>query len=165
MARLGLVGEAMLRAQARLTTKAATIARPLAACPASDGLLSAKPLLTAAELTVAKEVPSPAAPSAKETRERKVMALIGLLRERYPRAFCLPPRPLKIGILADVRVAFPEVSRKVVAHALRYWVSRASYRRALAVGGSRYALDGTECGEVTLEQQQIARAQPRRGSR
>jgi sRNA-binding protein len=84
---------------------------------------------------------------------------IALLAERFPAVFALegwqPHKPLKIGIKADI-AATGIMPAEDIRPALRLYVQRLMYQRALAAGGSRYDLNGEPCGEVTAEQASIA---------
>jgi sRNA-binding protein len=75
--------------------------------------------------------------------------------ERFPSAF-LPPRPLKIGIHADIVAAMPEIAVRDIGMVLRLHVSRDAYLRAMIAGTDRVGLDGTAVGSVTEEQAQDA---------
>ena len=78
-------------------------------------------------------------------------------------------KPLKIGLgeelmaLAGVHPALADLARTRIRRALKFYTGFPAYRRALAKGGSRYGLDGQPAGEVTPEQQVIART-PRKKS-
>ena len=81
--------------------------------------------------------------------------LIRALAELFPAVFIAdgwkPHRPLKLGIhqdLIDRGVLLPDECHAV----FRRYCSRLTYQKALASGGSRYALDGELAGEVTPEQ-------------
>lgn len=73
------------------------------------------------------------------------------------------PKPLKIGLgeelmaLAGVHPAFADLTRTRIRQALKVYTGASAYRRALAKGGSRYDLNGQPSGEVTPEQQTLAR--------
>jgi ProP effector len=73
------------------------------------------------------------------------------------------PKPLKIGLgeellaLAGVHPALTDLSRTQLRRALKVYTGALAYRKALARGGPRYGLDGQPTGEVTPEQQIIAR--------
>jgi len=74
---------------------------------------------------------------------------------RWPVCFKSPTKPLAIGI--DVELGREMgLTRSQTARLLSWWTSRRSYLRALTEGGPRYALDGSECGEVTDEARQTA---------
>lgn len=69
--------------------------------------------------------------------------------------------PLAIGIDKDVfRLVntehFPGASKKVVHKALAMHAKNGRYLQAVTQGGARYRLDGTEEGEITPYQQQLA---------
>ena len=73
------------------------------------------------------------------------------------------PQPLKIGLgeevmaLAGVHPALTDLSRTQLRRALKVYTGSPAYRKALAKGGPRYDLAGQPTGEVTPEQQVIAR--------
>jgi ProP effector len=79
---------------------------------------------------------------------------IAALAKHYPAVFTLegwrPHRPLKIRIHKDIAAA-GVVPVEDIEPAVRVYVKRLMYQRALAAGGSRYDLDGEPCGEVTAE--------------
>ena len=73
------------------------------------------------------------------------------------------PKPLKIGLgeellaLAGVHPALTDLSRTQLRRAIKVYTGASAYRKALARGGPRYDLAGQAVGEVTPEQQVIAR--------
>lgn len=84
-----------------------------------------------------------------------------LLVTHWPAAFSLDaPRPLAIGtaelIAADICARGITGAGKIRA-AVAMYTRRASYLKALIAGGARYNLAGEPVGEVTPEQQQMAR--------
>ena len=90
--------------------------------------------------------------------------LIDRLCEALPEGFnWLAPKPLKVGIgeevfaLAGVHPTFAEVTRTQLRRALKFYIYRFAYRKALAAGGLRYGLDGQPAGEVTPDQQAFAK--------
>ena len=80
---------------------------------------------------------------------------IAVLAEHFPIVFSVegwqPHKPLKIGIREDIAAA-GIMPAEDIGPALRLYVRRLMYQRALAAGGSRYDLDGGPCGEITAEQ-------------
>lgn len=83
-------------------------------------------------------------------------ALLAELRTRFP--ILAEPKPLKLGVHKDIRAALGgEVAGVRINRALHQHIATNAYQRALAVGGSRYALDGSVCGEVTEEDQTRAK--------
>ena len=70
---------------------------------------------------------------------------------------------MKIGLgeellaLVGVHPALADLSRTRIRRALKVYTGAPAYRKALAKGGPRYGLDGQATGEVTPEQQVIAR--------
>lgn len=86
---------------------------------------------------------------------------LDLLITHWPAAFNLDaPRPLAIGtaemISADMCARGITGAGKIRA-AVAMYTRRAIYLKALIAGGSRYNLAGQPEGEVTPEQQQMAR--------
>jgi len=65
------------------------------------------------------------------------------------------PKPLAIGIMADVQAAL-ECGHHPAKMFMAWWTRKTPYQRALAAGGPRYGLDGAEAGSVTAEQMAIA---------
>lgn len=65
--------------------------------------------------------------------------------------------PLKIGISQDIIDTCPDIKPWKVKAFLNDYTHGPRYLLALATGGARYALDGTPCGEVTPDQQDLAR--------
>lgn len=94
-------------------------------------------------------------------RSRHNRKKLELLLTHWPEAFNLDaPRPLAIGtaelIAADIRARGITGAGKIRA-AVAMYTRRAIYLKALISGGARYNLAGEPVGEVTPEQQQIAR--------
>jgi ProP effector len=93
-----------------------------------------------------------------------VNPIIDRLIEAFPACFSRKaPQPLKIGLgeellaLAGVHPALADLTRTQIRRALQVYTGTWAYRKALAKGGPRYDLDGQAAGEVTPEQQVIAR--------
>ncbi|MBR1170706.1 ProQ/FINO family protein [Bradyrhizobium liaoningense] len=95
--------------------------------------------------------------------------LLPQLRARWPHVFCSPPRPLAIGIWAELHNelyprehgALWEFSRhgRALADALAAWCAQPEYFEACSMPGApRYGLDGKICGEVSEAQAAYARA-------
>ncbi|WP_428031530.1 ProQ/FINO family protein [Ancylobacter sp.] len=85
-----------------------------------------------------------------------------LLVERFPRCFCAkgePKRPLKLGIHKDLRIAAPDIPRRMIVFALADYTSGLSYLRAIQIGASRVDLEGWPAGEVSIPQAKAAREQ------
>ncbi|CZX67826.1 Conjugal transfer repressor [Enterobacter hormaechei] len=102
---------------------------------------------------------SGATTSTKSSRHNRKK--LELLITHWPAAFNLDaPRPLAIGtaelIAADMCARGITGAGKIRA-AVTMYTRRASYLKALIAGGSRYNLAGQPEGEVTPEQQQMAR--------
>lgn len=89
--------------------------------------------------------------------EATIAALADLFPDTFTRERWQPHRPVKVGIDRDL-VAAGLLSELEVRVALRLYVARVQYQRALAHGGSRFDLSGNPSGSVTAEQQASARA-------
>ena len=79
-------------------------------------------------------------------------ALWARLMQAHPAAFSAPPRPLKIGIGADVLAAHPDIEPRMLGHVMRRWCGRPSYLKALMRADVRVDLSGAAAGEVSAEQ-------------
>ncbi|MFO7639973.1 MAG: ProQ/FinO family protein [Candidatus Competibacteraceae bacterium] len=97
-----------------------------------------------------------------------VNSIIDRLHAAFPACFNrTAPQPLKIGLSeellaqAGVHPALADLSRTQLRRALRVYTTAPAYRAALAQGGPRYDLDGQPAGEVTPEQQALARVHPK----
>ncbi|CAM6190277.1 ProQ/FINO family protein [Citrobacter freundii] len=100
-----------------------------------------------------------AAGGTKQSRHNRKK--LELLITHWPAAFNLDaPRPLAIGtaelIAADMCARGITGAGKIRA-AVAMYTRRAIYLKALIAGGARYNLAGEPVGEVTPEQQQMAR--------
>lgn len=95
--------------------------------------------------------------------------LLFKLRERWPQAFCDPPRPLPLGVLAELhRTLYPTehgrnweftANARALASALAAWCSQRAYFEACVTPRTpRYGLDGAVRGEVSEAQAAFARA-------
>ncbi|HEY7296537.1 MAG TPA: ProQ/FinO family protein [Xanthobacteraceae bacterium] len=92
-------------------------------------------------------------------RRARIAAAIKLLCDRFPQTFSRRgPRPLKIGIYADVLAALGEaIEPRDLKSALRAYTSNAGYLRALSAGASRVGLDGSQAGTVTAQDEAVAK--------
>ncbi len=70
-------------------------------------------------------------------------------------------KPLAIGIFDELQAALPEFTPNHIRQTLRQWINdhRFQYWDVIIAGGPRYDLEGNPKGEVTAEQQAIAREQ------
>src|SRR6516164_901525 len=95
----------------------------------------------------------------KTARRARIAAIIELLCDRFPQTFSRQgPRPLKVGVYADVLAALGDaVQPRDLQSALRAYTSNARYLRALAAGACRVGLDGKPAGTVTPEDEAVAR--------
>ncbi|AUY40515.1 proQ/FINO family protein [Leclercia sp. LSNIH3] len=103
--------------------------------------------------------PAGAAGGTKQSRHNRKK--LELLITHWPAAFSLDaPRPLAIGtaelIAADMCARGITGAGKIRA-AVAMYTRRAIYLKALIAGGARYNLAGEPVGEVTPEQQRLAR--------
>lgn len=91
----------------------------------------------------------------------RLKAIQSLLAERYPAVFgnVRQPKPLAIGTREKLIAVIEElgVTRREIIVAVKLWTGRLAYQRALAAGGVRYNLDGTENGEIPESHQTIAK--------
>jgi ProP effector len=84
-------------------------------------------------------------------KRARVLALIELLAERFPKCFAVYQarrRPLKLGIHKDV-VAVLDIDAAALSEALRCYVSASGYLYQCRVGAPRIDLNGEAAGEVT----------------
>jgi ProP effector len=82
---------------------------------------------------------------------KRVHATIGVLAERWPKAFSVfqQRRPLKIGIHAEIAAAAPDIEPSLVDQTVGYYCRSIGYLNACTVGAARVDLDGNACGEVS----------------
>lgn len=94
-------------------------------------------------------------------RSRHNRKKLELLLTHWPEAFSLnAPRPLAVGtaeLIAADMCARGITGTGKIRSAVAMYTRRASYLKALAAGGARYNLAGEPAGEVTEEQQKLAR--------
>jgi len=85
--------------------------------------------------------------------------VIKSLCDRFPQTFDRDgPRPLKVGVYADVLAALGDaVQPRDLQSALRAYTSNARYLRALSGGACRVGLDGKPAGTVTPEAETVAK--------
>ena len=95
----------------------------------------------------------------KTARRARIAAVIELLCDRFPQTFNRnAPRPLKVGVYADVLTALGDaVQPRDLQSALRAYTSNARYLRAISVGAPRIGLDGKPVGTVTSEDEAVAK--------
>lgn len=120
---------------------------------------TAKPSVNTATAEKTAHASAGAATGTKSSRHNRKK--LGLLVTHWPAAFSLDaPRPLAIGtaelIAADICARGITGAGKIRA-AVAMYTRRAIYLKALIAGGARYNLAGEPVGEVTPEQQQMAR--------
>ena len=103
----------------------------------------------------------------KTGRRARIGAVLKLLSDQFPQTFShRDPRPLKLGIHADVLTALGDaVQPRDLKSALRAYTSNAGYLRALSAGASRIDLEAKPAGTVTAEDEVVAKsrlAEPRK---
>ena len=103
------------------------------------------PAEKAAEKTQ-KDEATLAAQAAKRAANKDALQL---LRTRF--AVFKDYKPLAIGILDEVQPQVTEFSRTRLRRALHAHVNHMRYLKAVAAGGNRLHLDGSEAGEITEE--------------
>ncbi|QGU14031.1 proQ/FINO family protein [Leclercia sp. 119287] len=114
------------------------------------------------EANTTSKAPQKAAGAAGGTKQsRHNRKKLELLVTHWPEVFSLTtPRPLAVGI--DKQIAADMDARSLtgagkVRAAIAMYTRRIGYLKALIAGGARYNLAGEPVGEVTPEQQQMAR--------
>ena len=106
----------------------------------------------AAQKTAEKKSPAPkneavlAAQAAKRAANKDALQT---LRMRF--AVFNDFKPLAVGILDEVQPEISEFSRTRLRRAVHAHVHNARYLKAVAAGGLRYHLDGSEAGEISAE--------------
>lgn len=107
-----------------------------------------------------KKVKKATPPNPIAGKKRKSWRILKELHKRFPDAIdSFNPKPLKIGIFEDIIAAVASDpkwiwSETITQYAVRQHTRSKSYHKALVEGGARYALDGTQCGEVTDEEKE-----------
>jgi ProP effector len=75
---------------------------------------------------------------------------LALLQVQFPLAFPIPPKPLKVGIFAELaEVGAGGISRKRLRIALRHYTRTSGYLAQMTAGAPRVGLDGTPCDAVS----------------
>lgn len=133
--------------------------RPVLSLKRATTGAAAKPSASTATVEKTAHASAGAATGTKSSRHNRKK--LELLVTHWPAAFSLDaPRPLAIGtaelIAADICARGITGAGKIRA-AVAMYTRRASYLKALIAGGARYNLAGEPVGEVTPEQQQMAR--------
>ena len=89
-------------------------------------------------------------------RDRKFADLLRDLRATCE-AFSEPPRPLAVGIRSQiVELLGDQYEPWLIAKLCRWWTGRPDYLTAVAEGGHRINLDGSQAGEITASQRAYA---------
>ena len=84
---------------------------------------------------------------------------LSMLVDQFPAVFASKAhsKPLKIGILEDLRACYPHISKKHFRLVLSHYTGHTSYQNALLNSKDRYDLQGHPCGVVTEKQRELAR--------
>lgn len=133
--------------------------RPVLSLKRATTVAAAKP---SANTTTAEKTAHAGAGATTDTKSsRHNRKKLELLITHWPAAFSLDaPRPLAIGtaelMAADMCARGITGGGKIRA-AVAMYTRRAIYLKALIAGGARYNLVGEPVGEVTSEQQRLAR--------
>jgi hypothetical protein len=155
---------------ATLTLKGSSLARATdrlrAAVPPTRPKVEASPKPVTIATPVAP-TETAAASQAKRSRKRRArepgdpavrQKIEALLRERFPAAFCGPPRvPLAIGIHRQILdVVGSDISKEELGSFLGWWTLRWDYLDAIAHGEMRRNLDGSLADAPAAEEQRSA---------
>lgn len=95
---------------------------------------------------------------------RRGQEVIAGLVTHWPQLFSLEqPKPLKIGIAADIYQDIKGrelgLTRAKASAALMFYTQTLAYQEAVQVGDSRFDINGQPCGEITEEQKAHAAKQ------
>jgi ProP effector len=109
----------------------------------------------------------------RDANRAAIQPVLALLAERWPHCFMLNrrPKPLAVGIRAEIERQLPEIDPRLLQRALSFYVRSMAYQRASMIPGTvRVALDGSASGTVTAEQAKkailsVAALAERQGSR
>jgi sRNA-binding protein len=94
-----------------------------------------------------------------EERIAQRVADLTLCRDRFPALFDLDlPLPLAVGIDKPLGVI---IGHDRAAFLLNWWTEWPAYVAAVAAGGCRYRLDGSEAGEISDDHRETAAARIR----
>ena len=102
-----------------------------------------------------------------EYRQQKLRECRALLEGFWPEAFSFSrPRPLKLGIfeelVADAARRGLPFDAAVLKAAIKAYVCRYAYQRAMSTHSARIGLDGQPAGKVSPEQREYSRLQIQR---
>lgn len=85
-----------------------------------------------------------------EIQRKSPAELFRLLSAKWPAAFnAVEPKPLKIGILRDIRAGQHEMSEEELERALRAYTKTNKYLASMVAGAPRVDLNGNPSGEVS----------------
>jgi len=86
---------------------------------------------------------------------RIALATRSILVEKFPACFVpdkAPKRPLKIGIVSDIRERLPEMAGSRISRALYTYTDGPTYLDFVIEGADRIDLDGNPAGKVTARE-------------
>jgi ProP effector len=93
-----------------------------------------------------------------KVKELTVAEWLALLARKFPKAFCQPPKPLKIGITNEIRSSKKSwESDPQLGPAIEYWVNQPEYLAACIACVDRIDLQGKPCGMVWPQEADYAR--------
>lgn len=96
--------------------------------------------------------------AAAKARRVAQQALLAQLQAHAPALFDpANPKPLAVGIGPKLRAAL-SLSHRQTHGVLAWWTRQRAYQVALAAGGARYGLDGSQDGEISADEQATAQA-------
>lgn len=103
----------------------------------------------------------------REERQQKQRECRALLEGFWPEAFSFSrPRPLKLGIfeelVADAARRGLPFDAAILKAAIKAYVCRYAYQRAMSMTNVRVGLDGEHAGEVSAAQREYSRLQVQR---
>lgn len=90
----------------------------------------------------------------RDRLKEKAPAVLAELTARWPTAFPEDEsqiRPWAIGLTNEIAKHGMPYSKNLIRAALKLIANSEAYQMALAAGGSRFDLEGNECGEVSAE--------------
>ena len=117
-----------------------------AQCRLADSYLSMSP----------ESAPSPSPSPAQLTPA----ACAALLKQLFPAVFADAPKPLKLGVRADIQARAPgQFTRDALSAFLRRHTTSTAYLVALTKAQHRFDLDGATSGDISDEHRQAAAAE------
>jgi sRNA-binding protein len=92
--------------------------------------------------------------------KQEIAACRAILADRFPHAIALkgwPKKPLKVGILADLVAACPDLDGHIIGRTLKDYTSGPTYLEAILATDVRVDLYGYQAGPITDSQRCNAR--------